>query len=331
MSHLNFNHLYYFWVVAREGSITRAAGELHVTPQTISGQLKTLEARLGIPLFRKVGRTLQLTEMGQLALSYVRPMFQLGHEFCTAVQAQVDGQAARASLGVESSVPRSLALRLLAPALRANDSSSVGCYFARRDSLFTDLIAHRADIVLVEGPPSTADVSRVHSIPVAESGLSFFVARSDVSSMARRFPQCLSGADMLAPLPTSGLGNAVFRWREQVGINPNIVAELDDSILMCELAESGAGFFVQPTEIEDQILRRYDVGTIGRLDTVALTYYAVHLGSSYTNALIGAMDAHIGFPDSLPEPGRLWALGSSAAVARSERTDSRRTTANGCA
>lgn len=304
MSHLNFNHLYYFWVVAREGSIARAAEELHVTPQTICGQLKTLEGRLGKPLFRRAGRRLELTETGQTVLSYARPMFQLGLELSAAVRSRDEGQVERTTVGIECSVPRAIALRLLAPALQADNSASLRCYTGRRAALFSDLAARRADILITEGPPSSTDSVTAPSVPVAESGLSFFAARKDAARMKLAFPQSLAGTPFLAPMKNGAVGQALFRWFECVGIEPLVIAELEDPVLMCELAEEGAGIFVQPTELETQLMNRYQVSAIGRTDAVSVTYYATHRGCSYTHALVAAMDAPGSLASVLPAMDR---------------------------
>ena len=292
MSHLNFNHLYYFWVVAREGSIVRAARELHVTPQTISGQLKTLEARLGVTLLRKVGRNLQLTEAGRLAHSYVGPMFQLGLELNAAVRTRILGQDVRATIGIESCVPRPIALKLLGPALRA-EASSVVCYSARREALLADVAAHRADIVITEGPGDSGPAGSIQYVPVAESGISFLCAQEEAARLTFGFPRSLSNVDFLAPVRSGHFGSSLFAWFERAGVVPNAAAEFEDPVLMYELAEEGGCAFAVATELEESVLSRYRLGVFGRTSEVSVTYYALHRGCSYSHALIAAMDAGI--------------------------------------
>lgn len=272
---MNYNHLHYFWVVAREGSIARAAQLLHVTPQTISGQLRTLELQMGTKLFHKTGRNITLTETGHLVLSYVEPMFQLGRELHDVVRDGLAQRSAQFRVGVAMVVPKLIAYRVLAPALELPEPNQIICHEAPLESLLADLILHKLDLVLTDSPMTSPTTVPTYNHLLGESGLTFFASVKDAPSYRRSFPHGLDGAPFLFPNSSSALRTALEGWFREVGVNPRMVAEFEDAALMSAFGEAGAGIFALPTTLDEDVTGRYGVEPIGHTLDIKQRFYVI--------------------------------------------------------
>ncbi|HEY5791506.1 MAG TPA: transcriptional activator NhaR [Gammaproteobacteria bacterium] len=275
MRHLNYNHLFYFWSVAREGSIARAAESLHLTPQTISGQLKLLEERVGAPLFQRAGRGLVLSETGQLVREYADEIFSLGAELAQRVRSEQPHAPSALNVGIVDSIAKLIAYRLLEPALVLEESVRVVCHEADLDRLLGDLAVHRLDLVLSDRPLPTGLSVKAYNHPLGESGIALFAQKRLAARYARRFPRSLHGAPMLLPAAGSPLRRALDDWFERAGVSPSVVAEFDDSALLKAFGEAGAGIFPAPSAIAAQVEHMYHARAIGEVDGVAESYYAI--------------------------------------------------------
>lgn len=274
MRHLNYNHLQYFWAVAREGSIVKAAEILHLTPQTISGQLKLLDEAVGEPLFDRVGRRLVLSDKGRVVFEYADEIFSIGAELVSVVQGHRPGTPAQFTIGVVNSVPKLIAERVIAPALAAGDVR-IRCVEDTFDNLLGRLATHRLDLVLSDQPFVPGLGLRAYNHKLGESGLSFFALRNVARRYTKRFPQSLEGAPMLMPSPNSALRRRLDEWFESMEIGPVIVGEIDDSALLKAFGEAGAGLFAAPTVIENEVCRMYRTRVIGRVDSIREGVYAI--------------------------------------------------------
>jgi LysR family transcriptional activator of nhaA len=275
MEQLNYNHLHYFWVVATQGSITKAAELLHVTPQTISGQLRTLESRMGGPLFRKAGRKIVLTEIGRVALSYAEPMFELGNELKRVMKDETIRPSVRFQVGIAMVLPKLIAYRILEPALALPDPMRIVCHEAPLDSLLADIAVHKLDLVLTDSPMIPSYSVRAYNHLLGESGVSFFAERRNARRYRRNFPQSLDGEPFLLPATSSALRGSLTHWFERRDINPRVVAEFEDTALMNAFGEAGAGIFASPTAIEADLEKRYRVKAIGRAAEIKQRFYVV--------------------------------------------------------
>lgn len=275
MRHLNYNHLFYFWNVAREGSIARAAEALHLTPQTISGQLKLLEDRVGAPLFQRVGRGLALSETGQLVREYADEIFSLGAELAQRVRSEQPHSPTALHVGIVDSIAKLIAYRLLEPALVLEAAVRVVCHEADLDRLLGDLAVHRLDLVLSDRPLPARLSVKAYNHPLGESGITLFAQKRLAARYARSFPRSLHGAPLLLPLAGSPLRRALDDWFERVGVSPSVVAEFDDSALLKAFGEAGAGIFPAPSVIAAQVEHMYHARVIGEVDGVAESYYAI--------------------------------------------------------
>ena len=272
---VNYKHLHYFWVVAKEGSIARASERLHLTPQTISGQLSLLEEYLGISLFSRVGRNLALTEHGRLVLSYADEIFSLGGELEELVHQLPAILPQTLRVGVVDVVPKSIAHRILAPALKMPEPVRMICRESSLDTLLAELSVHRLDLVLADRPiPSTVS-TRGFSHKLGECAVSFFATKKLKMNLKGDFPQCLDRAPLLLPSSDNQLRSAIDQWLDKLRIYPRVVAEFDDSALMKVFGQESAGIFIAPAAIEAEVESQYHAVCIGRVNELKERFYAI--------------------------------------------------------
>lgn len=276
MEWLNYHHLQYFWVVAREGSIVRASEELRLAHPTISGQIHKLEAVLGEKLFSRRGRNLVLTEAGRVAFRYADEIFSLGREFTDTLKGRATGRPLRLVVGVADVLPASLVRRFLEPAFHLGQPVRVVCRADKAvDEFVAELALHRVDVVIADGPVGSGVSVRAFSHPLGECGTSFFAAPKLAASMKRRFPRSLDGAPFLLPGGPSTVRRSLEQWLISQDVHPTIVAEFDDSALARAFGVDGMGVFAAPTVIEAEILQQSGVRVIGRSEEVRQQFYAL--------------------------------------------------------
>ena len=273
-------------MVAREGGITRASERLHLTPQTISGQLSLLEAHLGVGLFTRVGRNLKLTENGRLVLSYADEIFSLGSELEEAIHHFPDGRPQLLRVGVVDVLPKSIAHRLLQPALQMPDPVRMMCREATIDTLLAELAVHRLDLVLADRPIPPTISTRGFSHKLGECAVSFFATEHLKKGLKGDFPRCLDGAPLLLPSSGNQLRSGIDQWLDKHRIHPRMIAEFDDSALMKAFGQEGAGIFIAPAAIEAEVERQYQVTAIGRVDEVKEHFYAISVERRVTHPVV---------------------------------------------
>jgi LysR family transcriptional activator of nhaA len=272
---LNYHHLLYFYTVAREGSIARACGVLHLTQPTVSSQLRTLEEALGEKLFERHGRGLVLTEMGTLVFRYAEEIFALGRELQEAVQGRPTGGRLGFRVGVAEAIPKLVAYRLLAPALALPVPVRLVCREGDSDRLLADLSLHALDLVLLDAPAGSAVKTRVFNHLLGESGMTIFGIPALARQARRRFPRSLDGAPFLLPGPGTMLRQSLDLWMEREGIRPAVAAEIGDSAVLKTFGGAGAGLFAAPSAVEQDVCRQFQVRVAGRLPAVRERFYAV--------------------------------------------------------
>lgn len=272
---LNYKHLFYFRTVAKVGAINRAAEKLHLTPQTLSGQISLLEARLGVALFRRSGRRLELTDAGRTALNYADEIFQVGAELEDAMQNRAAPRAHPFRVGIADVLPKAIAYQLLAPALTLAEPVKLVCREDRLEQLAAELSIHRLDMVLADRPlPSSMDI-KGYSHPLGECGISFLAASAVAFSLGPDFPANLQGAPLLIPGEDSALRAPLLRWLERHGSEPLIVGEFDDSALMSAFGQAGAGVFPVPLTTAPDMMRQYNVVELGRTEEIRERFFAI--------------------------------------------------------
>ncbi|MCW8905891.1 MAG: transcriptional activator NhaR [Sedimenticola sp.] len=273
---MNLKHLRYFWVTAHAGSVAAAGSQLHLTPQTVSAQLKLLENDLGTALFRPAGRGLKLTEAGRVALSYADEIFALGQEMVSSLQTTgIPEHAATVfRVGISDAVPKSLTHRLLASLRRSTKPVRLVCRGGPIESLLGELALHHLEMVLTDRPMPAGLSVRAHSRKLGESAIAFF-ARPGLSQRGATFPACLNGSPLLLPGQNVAVRGEIDRWLGEARLHPRIVGEFDDSALMKVFAEAGEGYFPAPALLSEEICARYGVIEMGRLDEVREAFWLI--------------------------------------------------------
>lgn len=274
MEWLNYHHLFYFWTVARAGSIARAGQELRLAQPTISNQLKTLEASLGVKLLERQGRRLVLTDVGRTVLRYADDIFRTGQELQRAVKGLPTGQRLRLMAGVADVIPKRMAARLLQPAVDAYPDLILVCREGPLPELLAALAIHELDVVLADVPASEAVKVKAFNHRLGDCGTTFFAAPR-LAHLKKDFPASLQNAPALLPSEGTALRHAVDAWLAGLGIQPRLAGEFDDSALMKVFGARGTGFFAAPQVLEDEIRTEYGVVVIGRAEEVRESFYAI--------------------------------------------------------
>lgn len=275
MDWINYHHLLYFFIVAREGGLVQAGKVLRLSHPTLSAQIHTLEDQLGEKLFLKVGRKLELTEMGRVVYRYAEEIFSLGREMVDTVKGRGGGKQLRLDVGIVDVVPKLVVRRLLQPALDLAEPVRLVCVEAPYEKLLADLALHALDIVIADAPVPAGSNIRAYNHLLGETGVSFFAVRSLASQLRRKFPASLDGAPMLLPLEQLPLRRALDQWFERNEVKPKVVAEFEDSALLKAFGADGVGVFAGPSVVEAEVMAQYGVETIGRSDEVKERFYAI--------------------------------------------------------
>jgi LysR family transcriptional activator of nhaA len=276
MEWLNYHHLYYFWVVAKEGSITAASQSLRLSQSTVSEQIMALEASLGCKLFQRAGRRLTLTDAGRLVLRHADEIFSRGRELMGVLRGSVAApQRLRLNVGVTDVVPKFLAYRLLEPALRIAEPVSLICHEGMHLDLLARLSVYELDIILTDSPIGSQAKVKAFNHLLGESGVSVYAAPALAAERRKGFPQSLSGAPFLLPTSNTSLRRSLDNWFAAHDIFPNIVGEFEDSALIMIFGQAGHGLFVLPTVVADELHREYGVRAIGVLEGIRERFYAI--------------------------------------------------------
>ena len=272
---MNYNHLLYFWAVAKEGSIARACETLHLSQPTISGQLRVLEDALGHRLFEKRGRGLAMTEMGRVVFRYADEIFAIGGELRAALAGTAQGPPAMVRVGASDALPKLMVYRMLAPAFSMPEPVRVACFEGKFNELLARLAVHELDVVLGDAPVAASSGFRTFSHRLGDSALAAFGAPPLARRLRAGFPRSLHGAPVLLPTSNTLVRRGLDHWFSTLGIAPEVVGEFEDSALLKVFGESGRGVFFAPLAIEREIRGQYQVRLIGRVPEVREQFYAV--------------------------------------------------------
>jgi len=286
---LNFKQLYYFWYVARNGSIARTAEQLHLTPQTISGQLAEFERNLGVELFRRTARKFELTPAGEQTLLHAEEMFRIGEhlEFFLKYGGDLSEQPFR--VGITDAVPRSLTYQLLAPVMRLPTPIRLICHEDKLDNLFAELAIQKLDLVIADQPLPTGMGVRGYNHELGRSSVSFCAAPDLISKFQTGFPESLKQAPMLLPGEKSAMQVLLERWFSKEGIQPKVIGKFDDSALMKAFGKAGAGIFPVPTVMTEEILAQYNTPILGVIPDSVVRYYAISVERRITHPAVLAV------------------------------------------
>ncbi|MBC7787446.1 MAG: transcriptional activator NhaR [Methylophilaceae bacterium] len=290
MAALNYKHLHYFWVVAKAGSITLASQRLHITPQTISGQLSLFEDTLGEALFNRTNRRFDLTDRGKLVLSYAEEIFSLGQELEDTLRLKPIERPLQFRVGICEAVPKSIAYLLIEPALRSQNELRIICREGSMTNLLGELAVHKLDIVIADSPmPNNINIRAFNHL-LGECGLTFFATPSLAQKFADSpFPQCLHGAPILLPGVDDAVRPKLMGWLDDKRIVPRIMGEFDDGALMKVFGQAGVGIFAAPSSTLDQTEKQFGVVALGSTKEVTKSFYAISVERKLTHPAVVAI------------------------------------------
>ncbi len=272
---LNYHHLFLFWTVAREGGIAAASRSLGLGQPTLSAQVRALEEFLGEPLFLRVGRRLEITELGRIVQRYAEEIFGLGREMLDTLRDRPTGRPIGLAVGVPDALPKLVALRLLQPALRFETPVRLTVREDRLDRLFAALAVHDLDLVLADAPPGPDTAVRAFSHPLGSSEVALYADRAWTRRLRPGFPRSLDGAPLVLPAEGSTLRRQVDAWLERHALSPRVVAEVDDSALMMSFARAGVGAVVAPMVVESDVKESYGLERVGKLAGIRERFFAI--------------------------------------------------------
>lgn len=276
MAHqLNYNHLRYFYAVASEGSIVKASELLHISPQTISGQLTVFEEYLGVKLFDRKGKRLLLNDMGKQVYSYAEDIFALGAELQQTIKAQDTTQHAVFSVGVTDVIPKILAVDILENSFQLDTPTKLVCREGDFNSLLSELALNKLDLILADRPLTPGTPVRAYNHFLGECGLSFYASTKTAKKLQKTFPQSLHQYPFLTCGDKSNQKINLQSWFEREQVYPTTIAEFDDSAMMKYFGQSGYGVFCTPSIIEEHVTKQYGVSTIGRTTQITERFYAI--------------------------------------------------------
>jgi LysR family transcriptional activator of nhaA len=270
----NYKHLYYFWVVAKEGGVSRAADRLGMTAQTVSAQVRELERALGHVLLKPAGRGLALTEGGVVAMRLADQIFQLGETLQARVRDAASTPSVRLAVGISDGLPKLVVRRLLQPVM-AEPNLRLLCHEGEFDDLLGDLALHRLDVVLSDRPAPANPNLRLYNHALGASPLSWYGVAARVKPLRKGFPASLSEAPLLLPTDHTAVRARLDQWFDQRGIRPRIVGEFEDSALLKTFGASGMGVFPAADWVHDDLVARYGVVRLGPCEGVEEHFYAI--------------------------------------------------------
>ncbi len=272
---LNFRHLHYFWVVAKEGSVTRAAERLGLAIQTVSAQLSLLEQSVGKALFKPQGRRLVLTEAGQTALRYADQIFLLGEQLQEALS-DIDAEPVlRLTVGISDSLPKLIASRLLDAALALPQRVRLICYEEQFESLLGKLSVHKLDVMLTDRPVPPGSSLRVFSHLLGETQISLFALPPLAERYREGFPQSLTAAPLLLPTRNNAVRGRIDNWLESHDVHPDLIGEFDDNALLLTFGRAGRGLFPAPSVLAKDVLEQFGAVEVGAMSQVREQIYAI--------------------------------------------------------
>lgn len=289
MEFLNYHHLRYFWVVAREGGLTKAAAKLHVSQPTICAQIQALEGVLGEKLFRRVGRNIRLTDMGQHVLSYAEEIFSIGQDLLSSVKQRPTSRPLRLHLGVADALPKMVTYRIIEPIFRLPQPVQVSCWETKVSDMLVELAAYRLDIVLADEPASSGVTANVFNHLLGECGVTFCAEAKLARKLRRGFPKSLHGAPALLPMANTGLRRSIEKWFHTMNIRPRLVGEFEDPAFLHVVAFYGLGFIPVASLVANESAMRFGFGIIGQTESCRQRFYAITPERKLTHPAVTAI------------------------------------------
>jgi LysR family transcriptional activator of nhaA len=282
---LNYRHLYYFWVTAKEGGMSHAAARLGIAVQTVSAQVRLLEQSLGHALFKPAGRGLVLTEAGHAALELAEQIFHLGEQLHTAVSDAASQRRVRLVVGISDGLPKLAVRDLLAPALTEANLRLL-CHEDSFDDLLAALALHRLDVVLSDRPAPANPNLRLYSHALGASALGWYAPGAWFSQARRGFPHSLAQVPVLLPTAQSSVRMRIDQWFERQGVQAHVVGEFEDSALLATFGASGMGVFPAAARMRESLAKGYGLKWVAPCEGVQEYFYAIGTARKVPHPLV---------------------------------------------
>ncbi len=289
MNRLNYHHLLYFWLVARERGLANACAKLRLSPSTISGQIHALEHTLDQKLFTKKGRRLELTDMGRIVYRYADEIFTLGKELQDAIHDRPAGKPLRLQVGIVDVIPKLVVKRMLAPALSLGIPVHLICVEDRLERLMASLAMHELDVVLADSTGESSVSLKTFNHLVMDCPTVMLGSKKLYQRCCGKFPLSLRGAPLLLPTMNTALRRAMDHWLSDKNMLPQIMGEFDDRALLEVYGESGLGIFPVPALIADAVVKQFKVWKIGVLKEIREKFYAITVERRITHPAVAAI------------------------------------------
>lgn len=289
MEWLNYHHLLYFYTVAREGSVTRAAEVLRLAQPTLSGQIRKLEESLDEKLFAREGRNLVLTDVGRMVYRYAEEIFSLGREMQDALRGRPTNRPARLLVGIADVVPKLVCHRLLRIALDLEDPVQLVLHEGKTHDLLAALAVQEYDMVLTDAPLGPGVRVKAFNHSLGGCSIGFFAEPALARRHRKGFPASLDGAPMILPTPNTALRHSLDLWFDSEDVRPEIAAEIEDTALMKVFGQHGTGIFAAPIVVADEIRRVHGVHLVGTTDEVRENFYAITVERKITHPAVAAI------------------------------------------
>lgn len=310
MRGFNYKHLYYFWAITKSGGVAKAGEQLHVTPQSMSTQMRQLERDVGEPLWRRMGRRLELTEIGHLVFDYADRIFSVGEELKEALRDRQSGNLAQLfRVGITGSVVKVLTWRLLEPVLALPGGVRLVCREGRFRELMSLLAVHELDLVISDRPLTRTLNVRGFNHELLESGTTFLARPSLARRAARSFPESLDLLPLLLPGGDSAVRPQLMRWFDQLQVRPQVIGEFDDTALIKVFGQGGVGAFPIPTVVSEQIAEQFQVMPVGSTEAVRYQVFAISPERTLSHPAVQAISENAGrlladapHPSAPPQP-----------------------------
>lgn len=270
----SYRHLYYFWVVAKEGGMAKAADRLDMAVQTVSTQVRELEKSLGYELLKPAGRGVALTDAGIAAMHQAELIFQLGEKLPDLVRDAMGSPSVRLAVGISEGLAKLAVRQLMQPVMHTPNLRLI-CQEDEFEDLLGELALHRLDVVLADRPAPVNPNLKVYSHSLGASDLSWYAPPQWQAAARKSFPQSLSKVPVLLPTSSAAVRPRIDHWFERLGIKPNIVGEFEDSALLKTFGAGGMGVFPAADLIHDELIESYNVKRVGACDGVAEQFYAI--------------------------------------------------------
>jgi LysR family transcriptional activator of nhaA len=284
----SYRHLYYFWVVAKEGGMSRGAARLDMAVQTVSAQVHELERALGHALLKPAGRALTLTDAGRVVMRQADQIFELGEQLPALLRDSLGTQAVRLTVGISDGLPKLVVRHLMEPILGEPNLRLVA-HDDEFDDLLADLALHRIDVVLADRPAPSNPNLKLYSHPLETTPVAWFAPPGLVAAAKRGFPASLANVPVLLPTGHTAVRGRLDRWFERHDVRPKVVGEFEDSALLKTFGAGGMGVFPAAESVADAIATDYGVQRIGVATGVEEHFYAIAAERKVVHPLVRRM------------------------------------------